>query len=76
MNEFQPHAHETSPDVERIIDTLESHGVTTLDADTLAQFDDDAMQRMVVWHVKEVGLDFERIGQACFGENWQEGRWQ
>ena len=76
MSELLSHGHESSYDAHAIVATLEAHGVTTLDAETLERFDDDAMQRIVVWHVKEVGLDFETIGRACFGEGWQEGRWQ
>lgn len=67
---------EEAINVQAIIEELESCGVTTLDAATLAKLDADAMQRIVVWHVKEVGLDFETIGRACFGNSWQEGRWQ
>lgn len=67
---------EESINVHEIVEILESFGVTTLDAATLAKLDVDAMQRMLVWHVKEVGLNLETIGQACFGESWQEGRWQ
>lgn len=66
---------EESLDVGAIVEILRSEGVTTLDVETLQQLDVDAMQRIVVWHVKEVGLDFETVGRACFGNAWQEGRW-
>lgn len=66
---------EESLDAEAVVEVLREAGVTTLDAETLRQLDVDAMQRTVVWHVKEVGLDFETVGRACFGDAWQEGRW-
>lgn len=63
-------------DLEHVVQVLKSNGVEGIEADLLVAMDMDALQRTVVWLLKEQQLNYERIGKECFGNAWKEGVWQ
>lgn len=65
-----------SVDTQHIVGILERCGITVVTVADLSKLDIERMQRLVVWHLKEVQLDYETIGKECFGKAWDEGRWQ
>jgi hypothetical protein len=60
---------------DEIVAVLRDYGITSLEAADLEALPRDSWQRIVVWHVKEVEPQFEAIGRACFGDEWQEDTW-
>ena len=66
---------EESIGVSHIVRVLAGHGID-VDAESLAKLDADRMQRVVVYLIKGEQGDYEKIGRECFGDAWQDGRWQ
>lgn len=58
-----------------IVGVLYQYGVDTLPVHALQATPRESWQRIVVWHAKEVGLNPEEVGRACFGDEWQENTW-
>ena len=66
---------EESIGVSHIVRVLAGYGID-VDAESLAKLDSDRMQRAVVYLIKGEQGDYEKIGRECFGDVWQDGRWQ
>lgn len=68
------------PNFASIASILESHDVTTLDAESMQRVFEknglDGLIGVVVWHIKETNAaDVDEVGAECFGDAWEEGRW-